>query len=260
MATPSLQPTRDPTGYAASRTSMRLTSLPHSHARRGRLTRDDGHFREGTIVAADAAVKQERSRVASDLHDTVAQTLYGISLSAARVLLLIERNQTAQLQGVVEDLLHLANDGQTELRTLLHDLRSDEMQQFEEGLIGALTALATGLETRTGCRVRLAIGDEAEIAPATKAILVRIAREALNNIAKHARATRVDVVLEVQSEEAVLVVTDDGDGFDPSAAHLGHFGLHMMREHALAVGGGLEVVSAPGRGTQIRVRVASRPR
>src|SRR3979490_943 len=122
MPSPSLEPTRDPAAYAAPRPSMRRSLVPHSRARRRGPVLDGGHFFEGTRVA----VQQERGRVASDLHDTVAQTLYGISLSAARVLALLERSETAQVQTVVEELLHLANDGQTELRTLLHDLRSGQ--------------------------------------------------------------------------------------------------------------------------------------
>ena len=211
-----------------------------------------------TSLAADVAVQQERGRVASDLHDTVAQTLYGISLSAARVLALLERSETAQVQSVVEELLHLANDGQTELRTLLHDLRSGQPLPLQGGLTGALASLATGLESRTGSQVRLSLADEPDLANTTKATLVRIAREALHNIAKHARATRVDLVLEVDPAGVMLLVADDGRGFDPSTAQPGHFGLHMMRERAMAIDGALEVVSGPDRGTQIRVRVKRR--
>jgi signal transduction histidine kinase len=152
-------------------------------------------------------VQQERGRLASDLHDTVAQTLYGISLSAARLSTLLARSETAQVQSVVEELLHLANDGETELRTRLHDLRSDQPLPLQGGLIGALASLATGLESRTGSQVRLSLADEPDLANTTKATLIRIAREALHNIAKHARATHVDLV------------------------------------------------SAPGRGTQVRIRV-----
>src|SRR3979411_3034339 len=121
MPSPSLEPTRDPAAYAAPRTSMRRSLVPHSRARRRMPVRDDGRFFEGTRLAADVAVRQERSRVASDLHDTVAQTLYGIGLSAARVLALLERSETAHVQSVVEELLHLANDCQTELGALVQD-------------------------------------------------------------------------------------------------------------------------------------------
>jgi signal transduction histidine kinase len=220
--------------------------------------RDSGRFFEATRLAPDVAVKRERGRVASDLHDTVAQTLYGISLSATRVLTLLERSETAQLQSVVEELLHLANDGQTELRTLLHDLRSDHPLPLQGGLTGALASLASGLESRTGSQVRLSLADEPDLANTTKATLIRIAREALHNIAKHARATQVDLVLEVGPAHVTLQITDNGRGFDLWERRQGHFGLQLMREHAMALGGALELVSAPGRGTQVRIRVVRR--
>jgi signal transduction histidine kinase len=192
MASPSPEPTRDPAAYAAPRLSMRRSLVPHSRARHRVPVLDGGHFFEGTRVAADVAVQQERGRVASDLHDTVAQTLYGISLSAARILALLERSETAQVQSVVEELLHLANDGQTELRTLLHDLRSGQPLPLQGGLTGALASLATGLESRTGSQVRLSLADEPDIEPSAKGTLFRIAREALHNSEKHEgrRATR----------------------------------------------------------------------
>jgi signal transduction histidine kinase len=237
---------------------MRRSLVPHPRARHGVPVLDGGHYFEGTRVAADVAVKQERGRVASDLHDTVAQTLYGISLSATRVLALLERSETAQVHSVVEDLLHLANDGQTELRTLLHDLRSDQPLPLQDGLTGALASLVTGLESRTGSQVRLSLADEPDLANTTKAALIRIAREALHNIAKHARATHVDVVLEVGPADVTLQIADNGRGFDLWETHPGHFGLQLMREHATAVGGALDLVSAPGRGTQVRIRVVRR--
>src|SRR4030081_3197733 len=190
MPRPSPKPTRDPAAYAAPRTSMRRS-----------------------------LVQQERGRVASDLHDTVAQTLYGISLSAARVLALLARSETAQVQSVVEELLHLANDGETELRTLLHDLRSDQPLPLQGGLTGALPSLPTGLESRTGSQVRLSLADEPDLTNTTKATLIRTAREALHNIAKHARATHVDVVLEAGPTEVTLLITDNGRGFDLWESH-----------------------------------------
>jgi signal transduction histidine kinase len=233
---------------------MRRSLVPHSRARSRVPVLDGGRLFDGTRVA----VRQARGRVASDLHDTVAQTLYGISLSAARVLALLERSETAQVQSGVEELLHLANDGQTELRTLLHDLRSDQPLPLQEGLTGALASLATGLESRTGSQVRLSLADEPDLANTTKATLIRIAREALHNIAKHARATHVDLVLEVGPADVTLQITDNGRGFDLWETHPGHFGLQLMREHATAIGGALDLVSAPGRGTQLRIRVARR--
>src|ERR1700704_596908 len=246
MPSPSLEPTRDPAAYAAPRPSMRRLLVPHSRAQRRVPIRDGGRWFDGTRVAADVAVQQERGRVASDLHDTVAQTLYGISLSAAQVLALLERSETAQVQSVVEELLHLANDGQTELRTLLHDLRSGQPFPLQGGLTGALANLATGLESRTGSQVRLSLADEPDLVNTTKAALIRIAREALHNVAKHARATHVEVLLEAGPTEVTLLITDNGRGFDLWQSHPGHFGLQLMREHATAFGAALDLVSAPG--------------
>src|SRR5579859_127707 len=168
---------------------------------------------------AEVAVTEERTRLARELHDTVAQTLYSISIGASRVLTLLERSETAHVHDIVQDLLQQASAGQTELRVLLQDLRSNDQAQVPGGLTGALASLAT---------------------------LVRITREALHNIAKHARATHVDLMHEVGPTEVILQVADDGRGFDPWDVYPGHFGLELMREHATATGGAIEVVSASG--------------
>jgi signal transduction histidine kinase len=200
-------------------------------------------------------VHEERTRVARELHDTVAQTLYSITLGASRVLTLLERSETAHLQDIVEDLLHQAQAGQTELRTMLHELRSDETYQLQTGLTGALASLATGLEARAGCQVRLALADEPDIAPAMKATLVRIVREALQNIAKHAQATYVDLVLEVGPADVMLQVADDGRGYDSAQAYPDHFGLQLMREHATGAAGAISLESQIGMGTTVTVRL-----
>ena len=107
--------------------------------------------------------------------------------------------------------------------------------------------------------VHLSLADEPDISPSAKRTLFRIAREALRNAEKHAQATCVEVVLEVGLSDVTLLVADDGRGFDPYASHPGHFGLQLMCEQAMAIGAALKLVSAPGRGTRVRVRV-DRPR
>jgi signal transduction histidine kinase len=100
----------------------------------------------------------------------------------------------------------------SELRALVHDLRSGQPLPLQGGLTGTLASLATGLESRTGSQVRLSLANEPDLANTTKATLIRIAREALHNIAKHAPATHVDLVLEVGPTEVMLLVADDGRG------------------------------------------------
>jgi signal transduction histidine kinase len=213
---------------------------------------------EGTL-AAEVAVHDERRRLARELHDSVAQSLYGITLSASRVLTLLERSETEHVHTIVSDMLRLANDSQAELRVLVRELRTNDAYQLQGGLIGALAGLATSLEAG-GCEVRLALSDEPDLAPSIKATLTRIAREALHNVAKHAQAKHVDLVLEIGPSDVLLSVADDGLGFDAYASYPDHFGLQLMREQALAVGGALELASAPGRGTQVRVRASRRGR
>jgi signal transduction histidine kinase len=205
---------------------------------------------------AEVAVLDERQRLARELHDTVAQSLFGITLHASRVLRLLERNDAEQVHDIVSDMLRLANDSQSELRALVHGLRSDESTQLARGLTHALASLATELEATTGCQVRLQLAAEPDLAPSARATLHRLAREALRNVAKHAQATHVEVVLEVGSTDVTLSITDDGRGFDPGAAHPGHFGMQLMCEQAVAIGAALEVVTSPGRGTDVRVRLA----
>jgi signal transduction histidine kinase len=226
-----------------------------THAQCTERTLGEGELVQSAHRAAEVAVHDERQRLARELHDSVAQTLYGITLIAARVLTLLERSETERMHAIVNDLLRLANDSQTELRALVHDLRSDESIQLPHGLIGALVSHASDFAASAGCQVRLSLADEPDIAPSTKATLARIAREALRNIAKHAQASHVDLVLEVGLSDVTLVVTDDGRGFDPEAAHPGHFGLQLMREQAMTVGAGLDLVTAPGHGTQVQVHV-----
>jgi len=256
MRSPTVGPRRNPVKHAAAATSVRQLSMRHdTHAqRRTRALAEAGLF-ETPRPAADVAVHEERRRLARELHDSVAQSLYGITLSASRVLTLLERSDTAQVHAVVNELLRLANDSQTELRSLLHDLRSDEFDLLLGGLTGALASQAADLQARTGCQVCLSLADEPDLAAVTKTTLARIAREALHNIAKHAQASRVDLVLEVGPSDVTLLVIDNGRGFDPDASHPGHFGLELMYEQATAVGAALDFVSAPGCGTQVRVRV-----
>jgi len=94
------------------------------------------------------------------------------------------------------------------------------------------------------------------LSPVTETTFYRLAQEALNNVAKHARANHVDIVLERSSEYVSLIIEDNGVGFDPSSEHIRRrgFGMIGMRERAALVGADLQIESAPGRGTTVIVR------
>jgi two-component system sensor histidine kinase UhpB len=127
----------------------------------------------------------------------------------------------------------------------------------DHGLLPALEWFGRQFAERTGIRVQV-LGDAAErrAAPAAEIALFRIAQEALTNVAKHARAAGVDIVVHQSTAELKLSVVDDGAGFDAACPPAqGGLGMATMRERTQAVGGSFDVVTAPGRGTRIEVRI-----
>ena len=202
-------------------------------------------------TAAEMARLAERARIARELHDRVSQTLYAITLAAAQARSLCEQTQGGEIQHALDGLLELANEGQSELRAMLTSMRSD--WPSPGSLVNQLETLAAAVRARSSIDIRLSLADEPDMLPQAKHELVMISREALNNVLRHASATRVDIVLEVGASAMVLDVIDNGRGFDQELSHPGHFGLRSMRERAQAVGGSLELNTANGVGTRVRV-------
>jgi PAS domain S-box-containing protein len=203
-------------------------------------------------AARGMAALEERQRLARELHDSVSQALYAIGLNAAAARQ--ERAQDSKRRDrLLGDVLGLAEAGLTEMRALIFELRPESLEQ--EGLVGALKKQVAAVQARYRLAVTASLGAEPSVSLSTKEALYRVAQEALHNIAKHARARAVDVALEVAVGELLLRVSDDGKGFDPMGSFPGHLGLRSMRERVGAVGGTLEIHSAPGKGTRICVRV-----
>jgi signal transduction histidine kinase len=144
------------------------------------------------------------------------------------------------------------------MRLLIHELRPPVLER--EGLVGALRQRLDVVERRVGIEARVLMEELIDLPATIEEILYRIAQEALNNALKHAEATTVTVRIRPEGDQVVLEVTDDGQGFDPEAPqHRGGMGLDSMRERTRQMGGVLEIVSAPGEGTTVRVAVPSRP-
>ena len=200
----------------------------------------------------DKAALEERQRLARELHDSVSQALYGIALNASAMAELFDV-APERARGLVDDVLHLSEAGLAEVRALIFELRPESLEQ--EGLVGALEKHAAAVQARHGLQVRLAASGEPELPQPAKEALYRVAQEALHNVAKHARARTLELTLEVTGGEVALVVADDGQGFDPHGEFPGRLGLRSMRERAAAVGGTLEITSAPGAGTRLSARV-----
>ena len=203
--------------------------------------------------ARSLAILQERQRLARELHDSVSQALYGISLGTLTARRLWERDRPDDAQEALTYAHSLAETALTEMRALIFELHPESLEQ--EGLVAALEKQAAALRARESLTVETDLCPEPEAPLPVKEALYRVAQEALHNVAKHARAGRVTLGLAQNGDHLTLTVRDDGRGFDPQQPFPGHLGLRSMRERVEQVSGRFSVESAPGRGTQIQARV-----
>jgi PAS domain S-box-containing protein len=211
------------------------------------------------MQAHDKARLEERQRLARELHDSVTQALFSISLIArsAEVVMQREGTHSPQTMEKLADLRQLTQGALAEMRALIFELRPGALE--EEGLYEALRKHAAAVQGREMIQVDINQGDDLpRLKPAAEEALYRITQEALHNIVKHARATRVEVCIESQDGFVVLRVTDDGVGFETDKVPAGHMGLGTMRQRTDALGGDYTVQSQPGEGTTITVRVPLR--
>jgi two-component system nitrate/nitrite sensor histidine kinase NarX len=201
-------------------------------------------------MALAAAVLEERSRIARDLHDAVSQTLFSASLIAEG--LRDNRNLTParQRQGL-DDLRQLTRGALAELRALLYELHPGGLAEKPLGQL--LDALCTAFTSRTRIPVALAVIGEDHLQPDVQEMLYRIAQETLNNVSKHAAASAARIALTCSPEEVVLVIADDGRGFDMANLSQASLGIGIMRERAAKIGAQLRIESHVGAGTTITV-------
>lgn len=203
-------------------------------------------------VARDQGALDERHRLARELHDSASQALYSIGLGARTARELLDRDPGLAAEPI-DYVLQLAEIGLVEMREIIFELRPEGLA--EEGLVAALDKQIAALVRRHGVTTHAELGSEPAAATDVKWALYRVAREALQNVARHARAAHVTVRLDDTPADLVLEISDDGVGFDHSASFPGHLGLASMRERITDVGGDLDIGSAPGEGTRIRARV-----
>lgn len=200
----------------------------------------------------ELAVADERNRLARDLHDSVKQQVFAtiMQLGAARTL--IERDPQAARAHIAE-AEGLAQQTGAELSLLIHELRPVALD--ERGLAEALRNYAADWSRQSGIAAEVQAAAEPALSPATQNALLRIAQEALANVARHSKATAATIALGATDDLVTLTVADNGCGFDPAAISKG-VGLDSMRERAEALGGSLRAGGAAGGGTSV---VASVP-
>lgn len=201
-------------------------------------------------AAQDKAALEERRRLARELHDSVSQELYGITLGVQSARHFIESDAPYATESL-DYALSLARACQADMRALLFVLHPEELESA--GLVEALTHHATAVGSRYDLAVDLNLCAEPALPLDAREALYRIAQEALYNIVKHAQAQRVTLRLYQADESVILEIEDDGVGFNPTAAFPGHLGLHSMRERAQRLGGTMEIKSTPAWGTSVCV-------
>lgn len=212
--------------------------------------------------AQQFAVVEERQRLARELHDAVTQTLFTASLLAE---VLPETWELDPVEGrqLLQELRQLSRGALAEMRTLLLELRPAAL--VETSLGDLLRQLGEAVTGRTGIPVTITEESQCRLPPDVHIALYRIAQEALNNVAKHARASQATLLLrcgplssgtpeERLKEGIALRISDDGCGFDPEDVSPDHLGLGIMRERAEEIGATLDIRSTPGTGTEVTVR------
>jgi signal transduction histidine kinase len=202
----------------------------------------------------ESASLEERHRLARDLHDSISQAMFSLTLHTRAVQLAHSQHppdRESVAQGIAE-LRELTQGVHAEMRALIFQLRPGALH--DEGLVAAVTKQAAAVAARSGLAIEVAGPDERLPLPeAVEEELFRLVQEALNNVVKHAGAHQVRIEFRTTDGELTIRVADDGVGFDPGTPYPGHLGLTSMAERAARAGGRLRVDSRPSGPTVVEV-------
>ena len=222
-------------------------SLALSVANQVALTLDNAHLAE---QAQAIAVMEERQRLARNLHDAVNQSLFTAGIIAEVLPRLWDQDQDLARDSL-KDLHRLTRSAQAEMRALLAELRPSTLTDTDLGEL--IKLLGYALSGRIDIPVVVNSTDNLKLPTSVQIAFYRVCQEALNNIAKHANASRVEIDLQQAGTGIGLRISDNGKGFDQNQTISGHYGLQMIRERAAAIGAALTVISQPGQGTELTI-------
>ena len=208
-----------------------------------------------TAQAEELAVLQERNRLARELHDSVTQSLYSLTLFSHAARRMAEDVGNDRLERQIGQIGGTAVKALKEMRLLVYELRPPELKK--EGLIRALRQRLEAVEGRSGVEARLVVDELGRLPPSVEQEIYRITNEALNNALKHAAAKSVTVYLRQLDDRVELEVVDDGIGFEFEVARdHGGMGLESIRQRAKQMNGEVTIRSAPGKGTSVKVAIS----
>jgi signal transduction histidine kinase len=244
---------------AAALLVLLALQVPLAHRMIRAIRAGDAERLRSSARAVEASAR-ERRRIAGNLHDGVVQDLSAAPFIMARAVdrIAAASDRRADDDGLVADLsaaTTAVRSSVTSLRTLMIEIYPPHLA--DAGLPAALRDLTARVRSR-GVQTRLELPADLDPPPDTAGLLFRVAQESLNNVVKHARARNAVLAVAEQDGLVTMEVSDDGIGFDPgpaSAADTGHFGLRVLVDVAEAAGATLDLVTAPGAGTTVRLRV-----
>lgn len=204
--------------------------------------------------AEQLAVLEERQRLARELHDSVTQALYSVTLYADAAHMAFSAEKWEALESNLQEVRNMAREAMYDMRLLVFELRPFMLET--EGLASALRARLAAVEGRSGLKTQVLVEDERRLPIVIEEELYRIAQEGLNNVVKHAEATQVQIQLKYDENTVSLEMIDDGKGFKPEAANQsGGFGLQGIKERVQQLGGTMKIESAPRNGTRLSIRI-----
>ncbi len=261
---------RDPTQVYQARFSLRhrdgheipIENVSTGIVRNGRLVGAHGSARDLSErlqmerdlrrQTAELAASSERAHLARELHDSVTQALFSMTLVSRSIEMQLRSDPEAAM-ATLGQLRELQREALAEMRSLVFELRPGSIER--DGLELALRTHVAALEGRVGLPIVLDVDLHDRLPLEVEETLYRIAQEALHNVVKHASARQVRVRVSRTPGEARLTIEDDGRGFDPASVPEGHLGLTGMQARAERLGGRFSVRSRPGSGTAVRVQV-----
>lgn len=200
----------------------------------------------------------ERRELANVLHDRVGQNLTGLNLNIKILQNQIKPENEAEIQKRLSDSLMIVEETTHQIRDVMADLNPPVLDEY--GLMAAIKWYSGDFSNRTGIATQVS-GDKSvlQLEPSVEKILFRMVQESLNNVAKHAQASRAEIGVEVTNEMVCLTVKDNGRGFDPhhidDIASYPHWGLLSMQQRAASIGANLVIDSSIGAGTKVCVTI-----
>jgi signal transduction histidine kinase len=212
---------------------------------------DNIHLKEQASLGAAA---EERSRIARELHDSVTQALYSMTLLSDATLMALSAGKLETVGERLVRIKEVAREAMTEMRWLIYKLHPPLLA--DAGLAAALQERLEAVEARSGVKVHFHVESQMRLPTASEAALFWVAQEALNNVMRHAHANEVWVMIENEDSLCRLTIRDDGLGFRLDAAErYGGYGLANMRERLAKVDGRLKITTEPSKGTTLAIEI-----